>query len=576
MKGCRHAKRLMLRESDQELLVDEAFFLEEHVAVCAECRRYRDVESTVVEAIAASVEPIASDLAVQEAVERIQAQLGSAPPAVRSAPRALRWVVPVAAGVAALLGGAAWWYGGSQREEQRAPAVASEDRVLEERTESPATPVAPDAARDPEGVRTELREVLLASASEDTGALLERFDGFASSMEEQWPIIRFVEDLCADGDVTVARSALRVLGRRGDRISVPSMRAALQRADVSTDVVHALAAMGPTGVPGLASALEVTESRMAAVDALATVGGVEAAHVLETAFDARSQEDEAVFLRAFASMGACSLPSVLRLADRGESRRDLLLATLDRMPDAATALVPLLDDSRLSEAVRFAAAERLPSSGALSWLEERILERFSREAALASLARWEGVEPLEALVRIASAGRLEEERIYRGVRELLERDPRRAETLAQEYVSRGSEQARALLELLIASGAPQSGGACAVLTRAALHEDERLWAALAAADLGVAEDAATLAESFLVTERKERRLRAALLLAMYRLEGEPGVRRVLDDPQVLPGWGELTRVLAEAQDRGPAVSLHRVVRALDDVDARSPNPWKST
>jgi len=448
-------------------------------------------------------------------------------------------------------------------------------------------------------VRQLLRAELVAAFSDwspgmDPAAALARFDEATLGLEGRWPLLRFVEELTRDGDPAVARAAIRLLGRRGDRISALALSRALPRAELGKTAVAALGELGTNGLDGLSVALEDPRLAPGALERLAAIGGSGAARIVERSLIARGVDlarDEGR-VGALASMGSVALEPLLRLARRGGEARRICLGRIERLPGAADALAGLLrgapghapghapgegpgEGPGDEKALLLEAAVRLPSAGALSWVEEQCLDSEWRDRALATLARWEGVEPLEALIRLSATGRLPDERILATARELLGADPGRAAALAREVARGAPEEARGLLELVVACDVPRSGGACALLAGSDLHEDERQWAALAAGDLGEPADAATLVELFRHTDPGERRLRAAILLSIHRLGGEESVVRALGLRHGR-AWERLDRALAEADERGAAVALHRVVRALDEVRRRFPRTRSST
>jgi hypothetical protein len=339
----------------------------------------------------------------------------------------------------------------------------------------------------------------------------------------------------------------------------------------------ALAELGPGGSFVLAEALSDPELEPLALLALGRIGGEDAALVLERVLAASAgPARDARRARALAALGTPSVAALLRLAEHDRARAGLFLGALEEAPGAAEALVPLLRAAQGSRELRYEAALRLPSAGALAWLRERCLERDEREAALAVLARWEGVEPLEVALELSASGKLSDEQVVTLATRLLESDAARARILASELVAARSGAAGQLLELLLDCGVAQSGAACAILTGAELPEDQRLLAALAAGELGEPGDLALFAAAFQRTDPRERRLRAALLLAIHRLGGEEGVDLALAGRARDEGWSELLRALDQAAERGAAVSIHRVARALDAVASRSKDPWRST
>ena len=378
-----------------------------------------------------------------------------------------------------------------------------------------------------------------------------------------------LEELVHDEDSEVARGALRLLAKRGDRISALTIQGVLDRADRAPLAVTALAGLGDAGLDGLGAALQRPELREGALQALVERADERSAELVARVYPRLEEDGRAACRQALVRFGAPALASLVRLARDFE--REPLLACLERMPEAAGRLVRVLADGRFPLDLRLAAAERLPSREALAWLEERVLETPSRSSALASLVRWEGTWPLEALVRLSLSGRLPNEALDAAVRELCERDPGRAVELASALVARGAggaDDARTLLELLLASDAPQIGSACAVLARAKLSEDDRLWAALAASERSVEDDAERLAQSYAATPPKDRRLRAALLLALHRVEGEYGVARVLprSGSGRARGLASLHRTLSDCARLAPTTAVHRVARVLDGVD----------
>jgi hypothetical protein len=122
---------------------------------------------------------------------------------------------------------------------------------------------------------------------------------------------------------------------------------------------------------------------------------------------------------------------------------------------------------------------------------------------------------------------------------------------------------RAWLLLLIESEHP---GAAAALVPLALAEElaaeDRQWAALAAGELGGAEDARALLDGLARAPRPERRTLAACLIAVHAGLGAEGVAEFL-----APCSGASLRRVTDSLESGErgagAVRLHRVARALD-------------
>ena len=561
MRGCRRVRRWIAQGLDGGLSLEKSFALDEHLAGCERCARYRAQALGLEEALQGLPEAPLDRLDLERVTRSVRAAIAFEESSEEPT-RSWRGIALVAAVLLGLVtAGALFFVEG--RGGDAAPALSPRDQ--------PIAAAPRDTLAD---VRQQVRAALVQAAADDD-ELLGRFDAAERllSRKGHWPVIRIAEELLADDDEAVACAAARVLGRRGDRISAVALRQALAREPVAVSALDALAALGESGVGPLEEAL--MEERLAerALEALAGVGGRVAAEAIENAIRGRGLGapyrnrrglPRERLLDGLVRCGPAALESFLRLAERARVRDGYpadVLARLELVSGADTALEELMAlPHSHPTGLLLAAAVRLQPDGLLPWIEDLCLDRNHRDQAFDALVRWDTPGALESMLRLWSDGRVPLQVLREPAIELVVRGPERAAELARSHARSGrQEEAHALLDFLIACEVAEAAPALAALASSKhLAEDDRQWAALAVGELGCAADAELLAEELAHINPSRQRLVAAFLISIHDLTGEAGVNRALGRRSAR----RLLDALQHASERRGAVHLHRVAREL--------------
>jgi len=564
---CREARAALDSALERELSLEARLRLEAHLAGCAACAQRAARARKLQELLEGPGDPVPVRADVEAAVRTVFARLErgeGAPVRLPSAPRGRRFLVPLLA-VAAL------------------PVVLLA-RALAPRPPAtpPSAPPEPLAASWAEGeVEIAVRAALLENfgVAEPAPAALERFqERLREPARAGWPLRRFVEGLVERPDLATAEAALRGLGALADANALPTLERALARAELAPSAFAALEGLGPVSFAVLERALGEPALAAGALPVLCRLGGERASAILARAARAagpQAQPSRATLLDALTTTGPAAVESLLALAleTRTPGEVSALLARLPRVSGAGPALVRALERVRGPEALHFQAVLALLPYEALPWLEERCASHRERPDALAVLAAYPGTPPLEALLRLARGGRVPREELCATLSALLEREAGRAAAFSQALVARGEPlELHEWLTLVLEDAHPAAGAALVPLCASPrLAPEDREWAALGLLELGSAEDARELAAALPAGPRLERRLAAAVALALHAQLGPDGVRAWL----AAASPASLRRALESLESGargGAAVRLHRVARALEGALSESAPP----
>lgn len=613
-RGCRVARKRVLRAVDHELALEERFLLDEHLATCSACADEYRRALRLEEAFAHMPSPPSESLDIDRALDAIHGTLsagaderGSVAPRsndarVRVAPgRRRRTALAVSVSAAALLAVyVALAGGGGEPRPVRPDAPAPSPQWVDSESVAPGKSDA-DAEREAQlretaRVERELRTHLVAAFGDvalpltdaDVDAALERFDALTVSIK-RWPLARIAAPLLRDPDAGLASRAARFLGRRGDRLSVSQLEAVLDRGAVANAAIRALGDLGRDATVALATALHAPGLQGAALRELARVGGASAAATVADDLARWGANDGVVddHLDALAAMGEPAVASLLTLASRPEVDRGRVLACLERVDGAAEECARLFSSGRFGDPeLEFEVCARLQPTALLPWIEERASEHRYRASALACLERWDGSTPIRALLELDALGWVPGEDVIASLRVLAERDAARFAEYARDLLAARDE--RGAEHYLAALVAMDVGAAAAALVPLALSpvlpNDSRQWAALAVGDLGSVDETRLLLRGSTLLGADDHRLFAACLVTIQRRLGDDGtlealerfsprhVRRVRDALLVATNDDR-----AEARFAGDAVELFRVMRALDGAFlSRNPNLAQSS
>jgi len=575
MKGCRIARAHLHASLDRELSLENRLWLDSHLALCERCAQEERCGQALQELLEGPLDPAPSAPDVAAASRSVFAALD------RGEGRTWRPRLPVRRVALGLVGAMlallllTW---STRLEAPDRPEDGSSG------PEQPGSAHAWTSASVELFVRTALTEAFGQNSSLD--AALERF--LARTREPAragWSVRRFVEGLLEHPDPAIARLSARCLGALGDAGSAAALQRVLVRSDCPPELEdEAFAALGSLGEPAvgaLEEALSVPRLAHGALRELCRVGGERAAQAIERCVrrtGARGDPSRQALLDALTATGPPAVAALLRLAAQEAAEggeRDAILARLPMVAGAGDELLRCMERERLPVTLTHRALVLLQPAGGLAWLERRCGEHRERQAALETLACYEGTGPLESLLRLDLSGRVPREDLEVLLGRLLDQDPARAEVFTEGLLARAEgPELHAWLALLIEGAHPATARPLARLAFSPrLGEDDRQWAALAVGELGTPEDAELLIGlvcNALEGERPdqgERRL-AACFLSIHSLAGEEGVARALETCSS----SAVQRVLASLQERdrsGPAVQVHRVARALEGVLAES-------
>lgn len=443
----------------------------------------------------------------------------------------------------------------------------------------------------------------LARAAEDrlpdrVGEFLARFDELAAPLEDGgWPVGRMVAQLVADPDPRVAGAAARYAGRRPDRLVVRRLEEALDRPSVRVPATLALADAGDLGERALARAFWVPElsglvrgrmveraqdpdrdpARPDRVPARVVAWVKTALAAAPREPTPRQQALAAGLPDILARCGPEGAEALLGLAGEPLLRDDLVLDALAAAPGAEAALAASLEGrpGAAREAFLLYAVERLKPAGSYEWVRERAWHGHDRGAAALALATFTGVAPVRALLELSQTRRLTDGELLAAFRRAVAVDPERALSAAWEHVERGDGVASGrYLEWLVRAEHGEAVPAVLVLVEhAALPDEGRELALLAAGELGGPEHVVDLTRLLEGLSATDRELAAACLLAIHRLGGEQATLDALADasPRTRARALELC-----AGGRGPAVTLFHLAHALEPLlRARDRDAWRT-
>ena len=628
MKGCRTARRRILRAVDQDLPLEERFRLDDHLAQCSACATEYQRALHLEEAFARMPDPPHARLDLERTVRSIRTSLENSPPSgdnativvaasSRAPSKTLRAlaVIMAVAGVVAL-----WIVVGARPRDVAAPEVNGVDapeniaiapsptraREAESSVARPNGESDPVAETDAASVERQLREHLVAAFADSTDLAdiahcVERFDRFAAPIR-RWPLARIAAPMLRSDDLRLARSAARFLGMRGDRISVSQLQAVLDRHSsaardsIAPVVVRALGDLGRDAVSALGHALSFPALEPAALAQLARIGGVEAARFIESSLARRADSPGSTgsttpFARrrfeALAAIGTPAVASFLRLASDDNFEREQVLGWLDRVEGAGDEFARLMRARAIDDPdLVFEIAARLQPVAVLPWLEERASEHRYRARALACLERWDDTVPIRTLLRLDAAGWVPDADIVSSLRAIADRDGERFTALARDLLAAADPiVVDRYLDLLIASEHRAAASALVELTLANVLSDEaRQWAALAVGELGGPEDATLLLAGVDRFGANECRLLAACLISIHLHLGEGGTAAALAGfaPRSIDRVNNaLQQAIESDRDEtrftGGAVELFRVARSLEGAFlSRNPSIAKSS
>lgn len=567
---CRAARAASAAAVERELALETRLALDAHLAGCAACAEFERRQRRLQELLEGPGDPAPVRADVESAVRVVFARLerGEGAPLRVPPPRGTRRTYLPRAG-AGLAAAALVVFLLTRGAGSRGPSP----------TETPL-PAPPPAAPLAQGeVETAVRAALLASfadlAPDDApgrAAARARFDErLREPARAGWPVRRFVTELVASPDVRLARAAVACLETLRDPASLAALERALQRPELSSAAFVALSGLGEPACTVLERALGEPELAPGALAALCRIGGERVVAILERAARAarpHSAPSRAALLDALTSAGPSAVASLLRLAGetRARAEQEELLARLPLVAGAGPALVAELERGRVPPELHYRALLLLQPFEALPWLAERCASHRERAAALEVLVGYPGTPPLETLLALAEHDRAPRAELVGALVGLLERDALRAPEVSRALAARGGrESLRAWLLLLVESAHPGAAAALVPLAlSAALPEEERQWAALAAGELGGAEEARALLDGLARAPRPERRTLAACLIAVHAGLGAEGVAEFLG-PCSPAQLRRVTDSLESGERGGAAVRLHRVARALDDA-----------
>lgn len=554
---CREARAALDSALERELPLEGRLRLEAHLDGCASCAQHAARARRLQELLEGPGDPAPVRADVEAAVRTVFARLErgeGAPVRLPTAPRGRRFLVSLCAAAALLAA--------LLLVRSRDPRPAS----------APPPPVAGGSGWAEGEVEVAVRAALLEhfAGAEPGPAALARFqERLREPARAGWPLRRFVEGLSERPDLATAEAALRCLGALGDANALPAVERALARAELAPAAFAALAQLGPESFAVLERALGEPAQAGGALAVLCRLGGARAATILERAVraaGAHANPSRVTLLDALTTTGPPAVASLLRLADEAPSGDEAraLVARLPLVAGAGPALAEALATVREPEEWHYAALLVLQPFEALPWLAERCANHRQRASALAVLESYPGTPPLATLLELAGKGRVARAELVRTLVGLLERDAVRAPAFSRELLARATTlELEAWLALLLESAHPGAAAALVPLARSErLAAEDRQWAALGVAELGGEAEARELAEALPATRALERRLAAAVALALDAHVGPAGLAAWLG-PVSPASLRRATESLEDGARAGAAVRLHRVARALE-------------
>ncbi|MCA8978635.1 MAG: hypothetical protein KDC14_01320 [Planctomycetes bacterium] len=595
--NCRRARRDLQLKSDDRLTFERELALGAHLEGCADCRAFEATLERIDETLARWPEPASDRIDLDAALARINARIDAETPDVApaAAPRRTAWIA-AAAGVVALVVGALAWRA-LRPEAPAEPHFAENVPPPAPRVETPTAPKdlveAPDEAValvdepepiDPDRVQN-AREFLRTTLTElepqlATAASTDEARAFAASVDEalrtggSWPWRRMSERLLREDDAALVRTAARYVGIGADRLSIAALASTLERPDCADAVALALRDAGAATHPALADALRDPSRSQAAFVALSVAPDADRAVLLELAWrgfdDGRRESDAArAVLDALTSTGTAALAPLVDAGVRGELSEDRLVELLRGESWSTSALIDAAARARRSAngELTLLLCARVAGESALEVLERQLSNGDLHAAALDAIAAIASPAAFSRIVTLHSAGQLEFEEVDVALHAVTDANPdaplRALEAAADAAARSGDASFRRALSGWVLS--LETSAAVPALHALAADErfdpESRQGALLAIGELGGLDDADRLIERFREFEARDRRLAAACLIAIHRLDGEAAAERALEGatPRISRS---VVATLRQSRLRDRELSTHRLSRAL--------------
>jgi hypothetical protein len=519
MKSCRDVRSELFASFEHALEIEETLAIEEHLRDCAACAEEARRARLVHEAFARLPAAPVGRVDVERNVGAVRAAIDRRP-----AERPVRpwpWIAAAAAVVVLALAARLWFSSGDVTQPTGTNAEAP--RVVEE-----AGAAAPES-------RAVVQEAPLAHS---TG-------------------VPVVADLAPLEPLDTARLEE---ARAGVREAIVATLPALAANDVAgfvAGVDHATVELARGGWPVARIVERFTEDadpRVAdgALRWLGRRGDALAVRRLESALLEPERRD------------AASAALVDALAKRDSAA---LVATLARSVKAR----PRGLDAHF--ALDLVTRERL--AAALPWLEESARERALRgdealaQASVAAIASFDDVAALRALLRLRETNRMPSHVVEPALLAFLERTPRTAFDLAREPAApHGADELRALNDALLEAPRVAFVPAWTALAAAKeLSRGDRRFVILLAGEHGSIEHVPALVELLRRFDRRERDLKAAVLIALHRIGGDATLEEVLAGTPKEPRARILELFHVPASKFTPETDLLELARRLEPLVA---------
>ncbi len=552
---------------DGELRTDDALLFEEHLVACESCRASVTTQQKLEEALAELPRPrlLLPDRA--RLAEGIAQRIDAGPDRTAAAPAAPRWrrVAATLAVAAAIV--LALFVPRPPRVSTPATTVPPAEPFDHEGGAAPLVDAAPHETEAAVGfevpptigavgaaARDELADVVRrlprecsAIAGDD---LLTVFAAAAQPLRACGvSVTTLLVALLRDPDPSLACAAADLLARaaargelgRDEPTLAPALEQAMRRHDRGAAMVRALAAVGtPRACEGLARALQITELRPLAFEALAARGEPSFLPTLEAELRrvAREPDGEPATARLLSRLPVRRAEQLHLLAElvRGGVAREPIAAALAREEATAIGLLVIglaeRNGGARRDALLLAPISRDDAlAGPLCALAVR---GDDAAAALAALSQFGGARTLAAIVELAgesSLSRARRRQIEGAFSEVLDRTDdlpaalalvRRDQPDADDRLgelcraARGAAGPAARAALLLQPGLPSGVGA-----RVALELATRRERVDPDALVGLVADAATRRDDGLPDEG----LTPSLLALLYSVDGEAGLTR---------------------------------------------------
>ena len=577
---CSQTRRLLEREFDGRLLVEESFPLRAHLDTCPDCRALDHAQRVLLDAIQSTPPPPVGRLDLERSLGKINATIDSMPPAVRPSRQAvirqavvrqaavrqiaLRTGWQLAAAVLAfVLGTLAWnWL----EPEQDTPLIAQPepDRLDEPLAEPPEVPLIEfgelepfielrDATLEPSVALNEEDEVdhsLLSQRRLEVGEALlaarellyeHGSNVFADEVEFQlaelfkndWPVERIIAGLARTGSPEdsdpIPSLALRYLGSRSSRATLPDLTRALKQPELARAAIAALADAGEAGRHELATVFwspELGETVLPRVLAAGEITERERVEWVDAAFRVAARGHKAVrsdaaheLLDVLTESGEEGARSLIALANHPRVETADLLDALEASPFAGLALAESVFETHAGPDKSFLlrAVARVTPRATFDWVVGKTEQGDLRPLALQALAQYDNENALIALLDTNNISSLREEALHAAFDGFLDRNTELVASLAEGW-TRSSAQldGESLFDLLIQS---ESRGALPALLEF-LTSDRVPAADRELALIAMTELAGPMHEAALISAVRELssldRTHAALLLILIR------------------------------------------------------------